>query len=110
MTAGNEAIGSLAEEAARLLGAAQQWAQRIVADAPISTGGADCQWCPMCQLIAALRGDRPELTAKAVDTVTTVVEALQAAFGGHEHAAPAPPTGVQRIDLSEHSAPNEREI
>src|SRR5690242_8676578 len=49
--------GPLAEEAARLVGAAQDWLHRVVADpdtARIATGAPECCWCPLCQLIATL--------------------------------------------------------
>lgn len=109
---GHDDVGSLADEAARLIGALQDWAHRMSADAPIATGAPECQWCPVCQLISMLRGERPDLAEKAGDTVRTVVSALVTAFTTpHPHASDPGPPGdagearpsgrrVERIDLS----------
>jgi hypothetical protein len=57
-------------------------------------GGENCRYCPVCLAIGVLRGERPEVTEKAV----ALLAALRQAF---EQPAPEP-TGaprVQRIDL-----------
>lgn len=106
--------GPLGEEAARLLGAAQDWLHRTVLDpatARVATGSAECCWCPLCQLIAALRGNRPELTERLSEALGALTE-LQAALAGllrgfaEPAAAGDPPPAeraartVHRIDLS----------
>jgi hypothetical protein len=94
--------GPLAEEAARLVGAAQEWLHRVVGDpagSRIATGAPECCWCPLCQLIATLRGERPELVERLADTQVALAGALRALAdaaglgrqanrtGGGEHAA-----------------------
>jgi hypothetical protein len=102
--------GPLGEEAARLLGVAQQWLHRAVLDpatAKVATGSPECCGCPICQLIAAARGDRPEL-AERLSEARAAMSDLQAALAGLLRSvtestpdAPGRPAGgVQRIDLS----------
>lgn len=73
--------GPLAEEAARLVGAAQDWLHRVVGDpdtARIATGAPECCWCPLCQLIAMLRGERPDLVERLADAQTALAGTLRA--------------------------------
>ena len=42
-------------------------------------GGDDCRWCPVCQVAAVLRGERPEVTAALADVLTTAATALLSA-------------------------------
>ncbi len=46
---------------------------------------ADCRWCPVCQVAAVVRGERPEVTAALADVLTATATALRA------FAAEAPP-------------------
>ena len=122
--------GPLGDEAARLLAAAQGWLQRSVGDAAagrIATGSQECAWCPLCQLIALLRGDRVDVTRSVVaerfgeaqtalaallhalaDAASTMTAAGSAGTRGHpdpaaagpERPADRPPERVQRIDLT----------
>ncbi|UQX87235.1 hypothetical protein M6D93_13100 [Jatrophihabitans telluris] len=51
--------GPLAEELARLLTAAGDYLHRSVRDpatSRIANGAPECAWCPVCQLISAMRG------------------------------------------------------
>jgi hypothetical protein len=103
--------GTIGDEAARLLDAVQDWARRSFGEsAHIATGAPECTWCPVCQLIAVLRGDRPEVSDKIADATASVVVALRAvvdAAAGHADAAGhvGHPGGaaprVQRIDLGD---------
>lgn len=102
--------GPLGEEAARLLGVAQQWLHRAVLDpatAKVATGSPECCGCPFCQLIAAARRDRPELAERLSETMAAMSH-LQGALAGLLRSVVEPTPGgqdppaggVQRIDLS----------
>jgi hypothetical protein len=72
--------GSVGDEASRLLDAVQDWARSTFGEgesARMSTGSPECEWCPLCQLVAVLRGDRPEATEKIVAAGTAVMSALR---------------------------------
>jgi hypothetical protein len=94
--------GPLAEEAAKLFGAVSEWARENFPAGPDGQMGAECQWCPLCQFMAVLRGERPEVSARVAEAGTALVGAFRAVL---EAAAPKPgekePPGprVQRIDL-----------
>jgi hypothetical protein len=111
--------GSVGEEAVKLLGALQDWArdnatrqgaagasaaagmaERMAEiNAHLATGGEDCTYCPVCQVIRAVRQTSPEVRAQ----LTTAASALlQAAAGIVEARTPRrPDPGVEKIDLDE---------
>jgi hypothetical protein len=107
--------GPLGEEAAKLIEAAQDWFHRTLADpstARIATGSAECAWCPVCQLISVLRGERPDLTERLNEVQTAVsgllrslAEAATSSTAGGSPAAgrsaPAEQSRVHKIDLGE---------
>jgi hypothetical protein len=71
---------------------------------PATTGAETCAVCPVCALVAALRGERPELAARLAEHATGLVAVLRAALeeGGPAAApaagpAPGPSRRVQRI-------------
>lgn len=93
-----EPVGSIADEAAKLFAAASTWAQ----DHP-----AVCGFCPFCQLVAALRGERPDLGAKLTQAVEIAGDAARAAaqlFAVSAAEPPPPPeepsVRVQIIDIA----------
>jgi hypothetical protein len=109
---GSTEPGPLADEAVRLFAAAADWLHRNLADpatAKVATGAPECTWCPLCQLVAVLRGDRPEVAARLAETQTAVVGLLRAlADAAGAGAPPNPgPDGrgssaggrIQKIDL-----------
>jgi nucleoid-associated protein YgaU len=72
---------------------------------------SDCRWCPVCQVAAVVRGERPEVTAALADVLTAAATALRtvAAAGHPDEAAAddapkpqesAPPPPVQQIDIA----------
>lgn len=75
-----EALGGPAEEARRLVEALGDWASTRLgaADEHIATGSPECQVCPVCQLIAALRGDRSEVLARLGEAWTAFLGVLTA--------------------------------
>jgi hypothetical protein len=83
---------------------------------PPDSHSSDCRWCPVCQVAAVVRGERPEVTAALADVLTATATALrtfaEAAHpdtpadsdpdAGAEREAAAVPTSppVQRIDIA----------
>ena len=73
---------------------------------------ADCRWCPICQVAAVVRGERPELTAALADVLTATATALRTfaadpsttdpdgRAGAEEQDGPGAPPVVQRIDIA----------
>src|SRR4051794_6831609 len=69
---------------------------------------ADCRWCPVCQVAAVVRGERPEVTAALADVLTATATALRSFAAAAEAASsPAaedvqeedPPSPVQWIEI-----------
>ena len=105
---GHGAVGPLVDEAALLLTAVedklQAWqaADGPPAGAPAdlpqpcpecgTVPGAACTGCPVCRLIAAVRGERPEVTARMVDGALTIVRALRTLLPDPAAETVAPPT------------------
>ena len=119
----DEPVGDVGEEAAKLLHALQDWAkesgseyatatasaaagaastvQRI--NEHIATGGEDCRYCPLCQLISAVRGTSPEVRQHLSTAATSLMQAASGLL-----ATPVPDQGksrrdttVEKIDLSD---------
>ncbi|HZE48523.1 MAG TPA: hypothetical protein VE074_03115 [Jatrophihabitantaceae bacterium] len=100
--------GTIGDEAVKLLDAVQDWARRNLGEgAHIATGAPECTWCPICQFIAVLRGDRPEISDKIAEATASMVAAVRAvvdAAAASPHGHPAEQPRVQRIDLGEGDA------
>jgi hypothetical protein len=95
-----EPPGTIGDEAAKLLDAVQDWVRRNLGEGShIATGAPECTWCPLCQLIMVLRGDRPEISEKIADATASVVAALRTLLdAATSHTEPKAPR-VQHIDL-----------
>lgn len=85
--ADGQPLGTPAEEARRLVEALGEWAggRLGAADEHLATGAPECQVCPVCQLISALRGDRPEVLARFGEAWSAFVGVL----AGHSHPSAA---------------------
>jgi hypothetical protein len=101
---------ALAADALRLIGSAQEWAKATFADGNHASvdghTGPECQWCPLCQFVAVLRGERPEVTERVAEAGTALLTVLRAALDAvanaspaGQHRADAPTSRVQHIDL-----------
>ncbi len=106
--------GSLAEEAARLAAAAQEWLRTATGPAAgpgSATGPADrpgdaagpvdatgpCRYCPVCQLAAALRDGHPELVDRVGELTAALLAAVHAAFESATAPSGSPRSPVQHI-------------
>src|SRR3954466_2706446 len=94
--AGADPVGTLGEEATKLLHALQDWAedngdqQRSDSSAAgggaaaaaavnhldehLATGGADCRYCPVCRVISVVRGTSPEVRHHLAAAATSLVQ------------------------------------
>jgi hypothetical protein len=120
---GRPPVGSVAEEAAKLLHALQGWGEQTGAeygeatasaaaeaarrlrdvDDHLATGGRDCTFCPICQVISTVRGTSPEVKQHLASAATSLMQAAAALL-----ATPVPdqPTGrhgapVEKIEVSD---------
>ena len=113
-------VGSLGEEAAKLLSALSGWAREHAAEAGdglsglasqasasahelnehLATGAAECTVCPVCRTVSALRQVSPEVSAHLSAAMGSLTQAVAALL------APAPGSGsgragVEHIDLDD---------
>ena len=116
----DEPVGSVGEEAAKLLGAFSDWAKDHGSDVGqglsglagqaasalqdvnghIATGSAECTYCPICRTVHAVRQTSPEVRAHLA---TAAAALMQAAAGIMATQVPTDGSGrgagVERIDL-----------
>lgn len=115
-------VGSVGEEAAKLLHALQDWAghsggqhadaaagvaagaastwQRL--NAHVATGGPECRYCPVCQVIAAVRQTSPEVREHLTSAASSLLQAaagLLATQVPEDARGRSPDGGVEKIDL-----------
>ena len=112
---GEEPVGSVGDEAAKLLGALGDWASDHLGDhvgdrvgdvgdrlrdvnEHIATGDAECLYCPVCRTVHAVRAASPEVKAQLATAASSF---LQAAAGLLAAASDAEPrrSRVEHIDL-----------
>jgi len=100
-----DSVGSAAEEAVKLLAAAEQWARShaggLLDEEHLATGSAECQVCPVCQAIGALRHVRPETVAHLFDAGAALAAALRSAVSPEGQQPTPPGPTVQRINLDD---------
>lgn len=104
-----EPVGSVAEEAAKLLGALSGWAKEhgdgfgALSDelhAHFANDAPECTWCPVCRIIAAVRQTSPEVRAHLTSAATSVAMAVS----GLMATQPPRDSGVEHIDLDDDAA------
>lgn len=95
-----ETIGTAGQEAAKLLAVVQDWARTKLDGEHLASGASECQVCPICQGVAALRHVRPETVEHLMDAAASFVAALKSTVAG---SPPPPPSSgkVQHIDVRE---------
>jgi hypothetical protein len=100
-------------EAVRIFGAVQDWARQTFPAPADGHGGPECQWCPLCQFAAVVRGERPEVTERVAEAGTALMSAMKAFVDAAASATPGAgkdrprpgPGNVQRIDLGTDEPP-----
>lgn len=116
---GRPPVGSVAEEAAKLLGALQGWAHDAGRaedrshgaggafrhlNEHIATGDRDCTYCPVCQVIGIVRDTSPEVRQHLASAATSLMSAasgLLAAHGSEPARGQRGGSPLEHIDLSE---------
>lgn len=102
MTAGEgeeqRPVGDLAAElralADVLIDRVDPWLASLAAP---GEGSGSCSWCPVCALVTALRGDRPELARRLAEQGGGLLSAVRLLVAEHgsaqhpEHPEQAPP-------------------
>ncbi len=116
-------VGSVGDEAVKLLQALQEWAKEsgheygesfgaAAAGAGgllhnvnehIATGGRECTYCPVCKMIAAVRATSPEVKQHLTTAASSLLQAAAGFMATHvPDTSPARSDGaVERIDLSD---------
>jgi hypothetical protein len=117
---GEEEVGTIGEEAAKLLEALQGWAAGAAGSGAgeaaeaagglgerlsdlhehLATGATECSYCPLCRAIALFRETTPEVRTHLSVAASSL---LQAAAGLLETRVPTarPASGVEKIDLDD---------
>jgi len=112
--AADEPVGSLGEEAVRLLSAMSAWAEDHSGPGPAAAPSSPpageqataCAypWCPVCQVAAKVRSASPELRDQLVLSglaLTNAARALLETLASPPVREPAASPDVEHIDLSD---------
>jgi hypothetical protein len=96
-------VGSVAEEAVKLLGALSGWAKDAAGDVEqhLATGAAECTYCPICRTVHAVRELNPEVKAQLATAATTFLNAAAGLLAGAANGQTGRPDRVQHIDLDD---------
>jgi hypothetical protein len=66
-----------------------------------------CGWCPVCALVAAVRGEQPELTAHLAEQASALLVVLRLLIQSHAHDHPAHGHPAQDQRAHDHPAPTD---
>jgi hypothetical protein len=118
----HEPVGSVGEEAAKLIGALSDWAKDQGTDYAgtaagattsfaqavhevnehIATGSEDCRYCPVCQVIHVVRQTSPEVRAHLSVAASSLMHAAAGMLATQANS-PSPSSPVEKIDLDDDS-------
>lgn len=114
-------IGSVAEEATKLLGAVADWAREHGSDlgagvaaladqaaatahdinAHIATDDPECRYCPICRTVHAVRTSSPEVRAQLTSAASSFLQAAAGMLAAGAAGGGGTERPVQRIDLDD---------
>jgi hypothetical protein len=81
----------------------EPWLDRLRVEPPTPMPSSTCAHCPVCALVAVLRGEHPELVQRLAEQVggfvTLLREAVAETDAGPERTASGSPKLVQRIPV-----------
>lgn len=129
-TGSSDEVGSVGDEAAKLIGALSEWARDSsglgaglgsglgqslsgLADhaaatvselnAHIATGSAECTYCPICRTVHVVRQTSPEVKAHLAGAASSFLQAMVGLLATlpPPNAGQEPGAGVERIDLDD---------
>jgi hypothetical protein len=102
-SAATDPVGSVAEEAAKLLGALSGWAKDAIPDLEthLDTGAAECTVCPICRTVHLVRELRPEVKEQLATAATAAFQALSGLLAAATPDGRGASTGVEHIDLDD---------
>jgi hypothetical protein len=112
-------VGSLVEEAAKLLGTLSGWARDAAGDAGeglsgfaaqaassahdldehLATGSAECTVCPVCRTIHAVRQLSPEVLAHLTTAMASLAQAAATMMATPDPGAASTRPDVEHIDV-----------
>lgn len=111
-------VGSVAEEAAKLVGALSDWARDqgdtaaggvtgsvagladLARDLEGHVAGENCTYCPVCRVIGLVRATSPEVKGHLATATTALLQAAMSAMATQvPERARRGETGVEKIDL-----------
>jgi hypothetical protein len=111
----SEPVGSVGEEAAKLFAALSGWARDQGTDYAgsaagaaaamhslnehVATGSEDCRYCPVCQVIHAVRSTSPEVKAHLAVAASSLMHAAAGVLA--THVPPDKSSPVEKIDLDD---------
>jgi hypothetical protein len=120
----HEEVGSVGQEAAKLFSVLSGWArdtgvvsadtagdagQGLVdalrgIDEHIAAGGEDCRYCPLCQVIHAVRHTSPEVKAHLASAASSLMHAAAGLLATQVPVSDRS-SGLEKIDLDEEGEP-----
>jgi hypothetical protein len=116
-----EPIGSVGEEAAKLFSALSDWARDQGTDYAgtaagaatamseavrnvnehVATGGEDCRYCPLCQVISLVRTTSPEVKAHLAVAASSLMQAAAGVLATQVPQDGGKSGPVEKIDLDD---------
>ena len=117
----DEHVGSVGEEAAKLLNALNDWAKESGAghvqgaaaaaegllgglkniDEHVATGSAECRYCPVCQAISLVRHTSPEVKAHLSTAASSLFQAAAGMLATQAPGATVSRSPVEKIRLDD---------